>query len=182
VSWYAWEKVELWRYFYSSLKDFCLCYLQGVTKRCRLSWLTNSALVYEPKCGGGGELRGLSQLVQLYTGAQINFGDLTLYLTYGYPSVTSWKNTNSMYRYNTKSCTNCIAACLITRFIFFFYCLKGVWHEIFDFSLNHESVSPGPLSIPLGSFWLFSKIRRDNREWMFISGVNDTGDKPRHRR
>jgi hypothetical protein len=28
---------------------------QGVTKRCRLSWLTNSALVYEPKCGGRGE-------------------------------------------------------------------------------------------------------------------------------
>ncbi len=27
---------------------------QGVTKRCRLSWLTNSARVYEPKCGGGG--------------------------------------------------------------------------------------------------------------------------------
>jgi hypothetical protein len=28
----------------------------GVTKRCRLSWLTNNALVYEPKCwvGGGG--------------------------------------------------------------------------------------------------------------------------------
>jgi hypothetical protein len=25
---------------------------QGVTKRCRLSWQTNSALVYEPKCGG----------------------------------------------------------------------------------------------------------------------------------
>ncbi len=27
---------------------------QGVTKRCRLSWLTNSALVYEPKSGEGG--------------------------------------------------------------------------------------------------------------------------------
>jgi hypothetical protein len=26
---------------------------QGVTKRCRLSWLTNNALVNEPKCGGG---------------------------------------------------------------------------------------------------------------------------------
>ncbi len=38
-------------------------------------------------------------------------------------------------------------------------------------------MSPGPLSIPLESFRLFSKIRRDNREWMFISGVNDTGDK-----
>jgi hypothetical protein len=28
--------------------------IQGVTKRCRLSWLTNRALVYEPKYGGGG--------------------------------------------------------------------------------------------------------------------------------
>ncbi len=27
---------------------------QGVTKRRRLSWLTNSAIVYEPKCGVGG--------------------------------------------------------------------------------------------------------------------------------
>ncbi len=27
---------------------------EGYTKRCRLSWLTNSDLVYEPKCGGGG--------------------------------------------------------------------------------------------------------------------------------
>ncbi len=26
---------------------------QGVTKRCRLSWLTNSALLYEPKFGRG---------------------------------------------------------------------------------------------------------------------------------
>jgi hypothetical protein len=25
--------------------------VRGVTKICRLSWLTNSALVYEPKCG-----------------------------------------------------------------------------------------------------------------------------------
>jgi hypothetical protein len=36
----------------------------GVTKICRLSWLTNSTLEYEPKCGGGG-LRGLSHQVQL---------------------------------------------------------------------------------------------------------------------
>ncbi len=31
---------------------------QRFTKRCRLSWLTNSALVYEPKCGGREEMRG----------------------------------------------------------------------------------------------------------------------------
>jgi hypothetical protein len=30
---------------------------RGVTKRCRLSWLTNSALVYEPQCGG---IRGVA--------------------------------------------------------------------------------------------------------------------------
>ncbi len=30
----------------------------GVTKRCRLSWLTNSTLVYEPKCGGRGGVAG----------------------------------------------------------------------------------------------------------------------------
>ncbi len=28
--------------------------IQGVTKKCRLSWPTTSTLVYEPKCGGGG--------------------------------------------------------------------------------------------------------------------------------
>ncbi len=31
---------------------------EGVTKRCRLSWLTNSVLVYEPKCGGRGGIAG----------------------------------------------------------------------------------------------------------------------------
>ncbi len=55
---------------------------QGVTKRCRLSWLTNNALVYESNAGGGG-FRGISQWEQLYTGAQINSGDLTSYVTYG---------------------------------------------------------------------------------------------------
>ncbi len=35
-----------------------------------------------PNAGGGGELRGLSQWVQLDRGAQINFRDLTPYLTY----------------------------------------------------------------------------------------------------
>ncbi len=33
--------------------------------------------------GWGGDLRGLNQWVQLYIGAQINFGDLTPYLAYG---------------------------------------------------------------------------------------------------
>ncbi len=46
-------------YSFSSSWEGCC---QGVTKRCRLSWLTNCTLVYEPKCWGrgGGELRGLT--------------------------------------------------------------------------------------------------------------------------
>jgi hypothetical protein len=55
--------------------------------------------------------------------------------------------------------------------------LKGVWHDIFDFSFFHESVSPRPPSIPLGLLWIFSKIRGDIPEWIFIAGVNDTSDK-----
>jgi hypothetical protein len=51
--------------------------MQRVTKRCRLSWLTNSAL-YEPKCGGWDW--GVS--ANEYSCAQIFFGDLTPYLTY----------------------------------------------------------------------------------------------------
>ncbi len=55
---------------------------QGVTKRYCLSWLTNSTLLYENKCGGRGDLRVLRQWVQLYKGAQITFRDLIPYLTW----------------------------------------------------------------------------------------------------
>ena len=36
---------------------------------------------------------------------------------------------------------------------------------------------PTPISIPLGPFRIFLKIRKDIRELMFIAGVNDTGQK-----
>ncbi len=56
--------------------------------------------------------------------------------------------------------------------------LKGVLHEIFDCRFFfHKTVSPWPLSMPLGSFRFFLKICGDNREWMLFSGVNDTSDK-----
>ncbi len=38
-------------------------------------------------------------------------------------------------------------------------------------------MSPRPPNIPLGPFWIFLKIRRDIREWIFIAGIVDTGDK-----
>ncbi len=57
--------------------------------------------------------------------------------------------------------------------------LKGVWHEIFDFRFfSWISVPQAPkYSMPLEPFWIFSKIRGDIRELMFITGVNDTCNK-----
>ncbi len=50
----------------------------GVTKICRLSWLTNSALVYEPNCvrKGGGGCRVSANEYSCAHRAQRNFGDL----------------------------------------------------------------------------------------------------------
>ncbi len=64
-----------------------ICWHQGVTKRCRLSWLTNCALVYEPKYGlwvAGSPIAANEHICA--HGAQINFGNLlvTPYLTYGW--------------------------------------------------------------------------------------------------
>ncbi len=65
---------------------------QGVTKRCRLSLLTNSAqqIGVQMRVGGGGGIAGsqpMSTAVHItWHGAQINFGDLPSYLTYGLES------------------------------------------------------------------------------------------------
>ncbi len=60
----AWPKIPI-----DKDKGGLLGLHQEVTKRCRLSLLTNSVLVYESKRGGGGGIagRGLSQWVQLCT-------------------------------------------------------------------------------------------------------------------
>ncbi len=55
--------------------------------------------------------------------------------------------------------------------------LKGVWHEIFDFKFFPWISVPQASKYSIGAFLDFSKIRRDFRELMFITGVNDTGDK-----
>jgi hypothetical protein len=62
-----------------------------------VSGLTNSALVYEPKCGGKrGEGCGVSANEYSCThGAQINFGDLTPYLTYALRPLVEWANNLS---------------------------------------------------------------------------------------
>jgi hypothetical protein len=48
-------------------------------------------------------------------------------------------------------------------------------NEILDFWFFRESVSPKPLSTPLGPFGNFSKIRGDIRSSRCTTGVIDTG-------
>ncbi len=45
-----------------------------------------------------------------------------------------------------------------------------------DFLLQVK-VYPRPLSIPLGPFQIFTKIRGDVRSFLSIAGINDSGDK-----
>jgi hypothetical protein len=49
--------------------------------------------------------------------------------------------------------------------------------RFFAFGFFLESVSPKSLIIPLGSFRIFSKIRRDIRSSGFATGVSDSGGK-----
>ncbi len=49
------------------------------------------------------------------------------------------------------------------------------WLQVFY--MNQCPQAPKAPSIPLRLLWIFSKIRGDICEWIFIAGVNDTGDK-----
>jgi hypothetical protein len=55
--------------------------------------------------------------------------------------------------------------------------LKGQCHEIVASGFFHESSSPKPLKIALGSFQIFSKILGDIRKSRCSTSINDTGGK-----
>jgi hypothetical protein len=72
---------------YFTLQDEWRPGVRSKIRRLHVSWLTNSALVYEPICGGWSGWRGFEEPADEYScthRAQINFGDLTPYLTYGH--------------------------------------------------------------------------------------------------
>jgi hypothetical protein len=108
---------------------------QGGYKEMFLSWLTNSnsALVYEPKCGGGRELRSVSQWVQVYTGAQINFEDLTPYFLL--PIYFQHANKMAAVGRGMKS-----------RFLLYKWTFYGTWPTRFHtwFLLNSRNRSHNP--------------------------------------
>ncbi len=53
---------------------------------------------------------------------------------------------------------------------------KGSLTRNFQLQVFFMTVSTGPLSISLEPIQILSKIRGDIREWMFITGVDDTGN------
>jgi hypothetical protein len=56
--------------------------------------------------------------------------------------------------------------------------LKGTLsRDFFASGFFHESSSPKPLEVTLGSFRIFLKIRLDIRNSTCTTGINDTGDK-----
>ncbi len=55
--------------------------------------------------------------------------------------------------------------------------LKGVWHEIFDLRFFSWISVPQAHKYSIGAVLNFSKICGDIGELMFITGVNDTGEK-----
>ncbi len=65
------------------ITNFVLVETRGGQKEMSSILAAISALVYEPKCGGG--VHGVSaNEYSCKHGAQINFGDLNQYLTYGW--------------------------------------------------------------------------------------------------
>jgi hypothetical protein len=88
LSYYGIQEIIQVQFSNRAFKIF-LPFFHKVTKKCRLSWLTNSAL-YEPKCRGGGGGCGVSaNEYSCAHGAQINFRDLTPHLTYGFLTLQS---------------------------------------------------------------------------------------------
>ncbi len=73
-----------WRWNFPGRNSCAQQLQQGVTNRCRLSWLTNSAprIWAQMRVGGGGGCGVSANEYSSVHGAQISFGDLTPYLTY----------------------------------------------------------------------------------------------------
>jgi hypothetical protein len=56
------------------------CVSGGATKRCRLSWMTNRAYAFEPKCrGGGGEGGGVAESQPMSTAVQCTWSPNNLW-------------------------------------------------------------------------------------------------------
>ncbi len=119
---------------------------QGVTMRCCLSLLTNSALVYRGQMRGGGIAgpQPVSAAVHItWHGAHINFGDLPPYLTYALCIIQSncgftWTEP-TLKKGGTNSFIHCdLYTSSFTWRKFFFTCTV-TWYS-FCFMLNKDDI------------------------------------------
>jgi hypothetical protein len=79
---------------------------QGVTKVCRLSWLTNSALLYEHKCGGRAGVCGVSaNEYSCAHGVQINLGfNLCIMGSYVQRGIAEYNSSGNGTGSSTRRC------------------------------------------------------------------------------
>jgi hypothetical protein len=126
--------------------------VQGVTKRCRLSLLTNSALLYESQCrkgGGGAGSQPMSTAERIITWhrAQINFGDLHPYLIYVH---VPWVKQCQFYAFHFLTPSNLFRT--ITHWGFSFLPKDLVRHSIAWCIPRAHSFSPLHCKTRLASF------------------------------
>ncbi len=103
-----WSATSLWRRWASLAISPEPVSQRVITKRCRLSLVTNSALVYESQCGGWREVavsQPMSTAVHItWHGAQRNFINLPPYLTDAVSSPIEKQGEAVRQRISTKLC------------------------------------------------------------------------------
>ncbi len=100
---------------------------QEVIKRCRLSWLTNSTLVYEPKEGG---VRDLNQWVQLcsLSPKKLWRSTVTPYWTYRPAQFTAY---SQLWTPVCSCCTILLIYCMKMKFLVLEVCWQILFASIY---------------------------------------------------
>ncbi len=142
---------------------------QGFTKR-YLSWLTNSALVYEPKCGERG---GISGGVNQWDSCA-HFWDLTPYLTYGStlkPHKFPGQSYEALYKSFLCVCA-CLHCCVFTSVVVILCCKVVCWLMFWE--ARGEPCDRRPVShgcqLSRGGIWLIQPrtITRTHLWFIFL--------------
>ncbi len=162
--------------YFAALHKSCACEISWRTYYmiflcCALMMPLNAHAIYKKL----GTFRSWSKCWHL-TVNEITFRDEKFYSMASLGICTKFleRGLNQLYRGIVKRQENPPIA-LVLRSDIKIYLLKGQFHEICCFRFFHVSSSHKPLSIPLGPFQFFSKIRRDIGKSRCTTSTSDTG-------
>ncbi len=129
-----------------------LCGRKRLTWRHWQGW---DQAVFHPRTAGPDTWKQCWGAVKIYCGSGTDFGKVAAPVSFRVPELDPEPDFVHIWRDN------------VTRF--------------FASGFFHESPSPKPLKITLGSFRIFSKIREDIRKSRYNTSINDTSGKFCHR-